>query len=140
MDRLRSFRFLYENHTISSITRENVAFKFQLSSIKKRLFHFHCFKFSLRKILVFPGNLYLEKSLEANFFLFSKTFLQCVLFVEQIIVFLDIFLSDCSIPWQASISFAVTQTSISDRMTVTVSSRSSSVMLSVIPDKISLFL
>ena len=47
--------FLYEDHTISSVTRENVAF-------------------SLAKILVFTGNLYLDKSLEAFFYFVFQAF------------------------------------------------------------------
>ena len=80
-----------------------------------------------------------KKSLEAIFF--PKNFVHCFLFTKRIIVFFDLFLFDCPILWQLdSTSFAVTWTSISDRMAVTASSSSSSLMLSGIPDKMRLFL
>ena len=98
-------------------------------------------KFSLAKM--YSLEFYIWKShWKLIFFLFSKIFLQCFLFTKWIIVFFNLFLSDYPILWQASTStsFTVTWTLISDRIAVTVSSRSSSLMLSGIPDKTRLFL
>ena len=61
---LRSFRFFYKDHTISSVTREMwpLCFSFLLW---KASVSFLKVKFSLAKILVLTGNLYFEKSLES---------------------------------------------------------------------------
>lgn len=57
------------------------------------------------------------------------------------IVFLDLlFLSEFLVLWQPWASFSITWMSVSDKIAVNVSSRSSSLMLSGIPNKVRLFL
>ena len=87
----------------------------------------------MAKILVFPCKYIFGEVIGSQLFFFK--YFSTVLFVS--VQKAD---DDCPILWQDWTSFAVTWTLISDRMAFFLSSRSSSLTLSVVPDKMRLFL
>ena len=78
------------------------------------------------------------KSILSNYFLLRSAFLQYFLLINLIMVFIEPLL-DLSILWQSSSSLDSILTSISERIDVTVDSRSESWTLSGMPE-ITLFL
>ena len=75
-----------------------------------------------------------------NFFLLIRAFLAYLRLASLMIVFLDLFLQDKPILWQASTSCGLTVISVSESIDDTVLSKSLSYTVSGIPDNTKLFL